>query len=211
MNLGANLSGLIQTGETLAANFAAGLGNLAGNIGAGIHAAIQTGETLAANFFASLPGLPALTLPNLMLSINAALSATLNAALQGLGQAGVALAAGLSGGLTGLINSGATLAGSLGGGLLGLAQTGDALATIWVNATQAVANQVADALAASVGVAFPGLFHAGETLALGLEGAANALIPTGGAVATSLEAALTDLGLSLQAGLDASLGIGVAA
>jgi hypothetical protein len=181
------------------------------NLGADINAALQTGETLAANFFASLPGLPALTLPNLMLSINAALSGSLNAALQGLGQVGVTLAAGLSGGLTGLINSGAILGGSLGGGLLGLAQTGDAIATIWTNTTQAVADQIAGALSATVGVGFPGLFHAGESFAVGLEDAANGLVQTGGTVVTSVEAALSDLGLSLQAALDASLGIGVAA
>lgn len=71
LNVGANLSGLIQTGETLAAHFGAGLGNLAANIGAGLNAAIQTGETLAANFIAASP---TLSLPSLMLSIDAALS-----------------------------------------------------------------------------------------------------------------------------------------
>jgi hypothetical protein len=99
----------------------------------------------------------------------------------------------------------------LGPGLLGLAQTGDTVATVWINATQAVAKQIAGALAATVGVGFPGLFQAGESLALGLEGAASGLVQTGGALVTSLVTTVTDLGLSLQAALDASLGIGVAA
>ncbi|OQZ87658.1 hypothetical protein BST11_26945, partial [Mycobacterium alsense] len=65
LNLGANLGGLIQTGEALAASFAANLGNLAGAFQAGINGAIQTGANLAANFLASLPGLPAIAIPNL--------------------------------------------------------------------------------------------------------------------------------------------------
>ncbi len=99
----------------------------------------------------------------------------------------------------------------MGGALTGLAQTGDALATIWMDTSQAVAGAIGGALEATVGVASPSLFDTGESIALGFQDAASALAQTGGNLATSVEVALTDLGLSLQAALNASLGIGIAA
>ncbi|MCV7379892.1 hypothetical protein H7K38_14685, partial [Mycobacterium alsense] len=112
LNLGANLGGLIQTGEALAASFAANLGNLAGAFQAGINGAIQTGANLAANFLASLPGLPAIAIPNL-----GALGVELSAALNGLG-------ASISGSLNAALNGSLNLGANLGG----LIQTGEALA-----------------------------------------------------------------------------------
>jgi hypothetical protein len=146
-----------------------------------------------------------------MLSINGGLSACLGAALNGLLEAGGTLTAGLTGGLAGLVTSGEALGDSLGAGLGGLAQTGGTLATIWTDTTAAVAKALAGGSESSVGVAFPGLFRTGEALAIGLEDAAARLAQTGGALTTSLEVALSDLGLSLRAALNASLGIGVAA
>jgi hypothetical protein len=206
LNLGANLGGLIQTGETLAANFAAGFGNVAGNIAAGINGAIQTGANLAANFFASLP---ALTLPNLMLSINAALGASLGGALNGLAQTGATLVAGLGGSLSGLLQAGEALGGSLAASLSGLTGTGNALAMIWENTAAQIGSALSGGLSATVGVGFPGLIGVGASLATGFAGATAALEQTGGTLVTSLSLALRDLALSLQAALNASLGIGV--
>jgi hypothetical protein len=55
------------------------------------------------------------------------------------------------------------------------------------------------------------LASAGAALATGIEGATTGLETTGGALLTSVGTALTDLELSIQAGLNASLGIGIAA
>ncbi|MCV7092480.1 hypothetical protein [Mycobacterium interjectum] len=203
MNLGASLGGLIQTGETLAANFAANLGNLAGNIAAGINGAIQTGENLAATFLASLP---ALNLPNLMLSINAALSASLGA---GLANAGLALEAGLTGGLSGVVQGLETLGGSLAGGLSGLTGTGAALANIWENTAAEVGGALSNGFSSSLAVGFPGLVNLGSSLVTGISGVTAGLEQAGGALGGSLYIALTNLLLSLRAALNASLGIGV--
>ncbi|WP_085244386.1 PE family protein [Mycobacterium paraense] len=92
-SLGGSLTGL-------AANLAAGLnglGSLAGNLGAGLNGALQTGATLAGNFLAALPGLPALTFPNL-----GPLGVQLSAALNGLG-------ANLNASLSGLLSGALTL------------------------------------------------------------------------------------------------------
>src|SRR5262249_43473000 len=141
LNGSLNLGGLIQTGETLAANFTAGLGNLAAGFQGALSGAIQTGETLAANLLASLPGLPALTFPNL-----GSLGVELSAALNGLGASlNASLNAALNGSLNlgpnlnGLIQAGETLAGNFGAnlgnlaagftaGLSGAIQTGETLA-----------------------------------------------------------------------------------
>ena len=64
----------------------------------GLNGAIQTGETLAANLIASLPGLPAITFPNL-----GALGVELSAALNGLG---ASLSASLNAALSGSLNLG---------------------------------------------------------------------------------------------------------
>jgi hypothetical protein len=74
-----------------------------------------------------------------------------------------------------------------------------------------VADALGGGLAGSAGVAFPGLFQTGESIAAGIGEAGAALAQTGGSLATSLEVAFNDLGASLQAALDASLGIGIAA
>jgi hypothetical protein len=66
-------------------------------------------------------------------------------------------------------------------------------------------------LSGSIGVAFPGFIGAGAALAAGVAGASAGLEQTGGSVVTSLDVALTDLELSLQAALSASLGVGAAA
>jgi hypothetical protein len=201
LNLGTNLNAFIQTGETLAANFA-------GNVAAGLNTAIQTGESLAANFAAALS---TLSIPNLGLSINAALSANLGVALNGLLQATGSLAGGLTGGLAGLVHAGETLGGSLATGLSGLAGTGNALVTIWENTAAQVGGALFGGFAATLGVGAPGVLGLAADLATGLSGAASTLEQTGGSVVVSINTALTDLELALQAAIEASLGIGVAA
>ncbi len=126
-------------------------------------------------------------------------------------QAGGVLAGGLTGGLAGVVGSVEALGGSLNASLNGLAQTGVALATIWANTTHAVADALAGGLSATVGVAFPGVFQTGESLAAGISGVLSGIGQTGGSLITSLQLALNDLGLSLQTALNASVGIGVTA
>ncbi|MCV7442551.1 hypothetical protein H7K33_09975 [Mycobacterium paraense] len=152
-----------------------------------------------------------LSLPNLGLSINGALSANLGAALNGLLQATGSLAGGLTGGLGGLVRAGEMLGGSLAAGLSGFAGTGNALAMIWENTAAQVGSALSGGFSSTVAVGAPGLIGLGSDLATGFAGATAALEQTGVSLVGSLSTALTDLELSLQAALDASLGISFAA
>jgi hypothetical protein len=77
--------------------------------------------------------------------------------------------------------------------------------------TYGVVEALSGGLAGSVGVAFPGLFQTAESLAGGLDGALSGIARTVDTLTTALEVALSGLGLSVQAAINASLGIGVAA
>jgi hypothetical protein len=119
-----------------------------------------------------------------------------------LGQTLHTLTAGLTGGLSGLIQTGEFVTNSLIGGLSALAQTGGSLTTIWFDAVGAVVNEVGGALGASLGVGLPGLLGTVGDVVEGLQGGLLGLTGTGGGVVTSMEVALRDLQLALQAAVD---------
>ncbi|WP_208024675.1 methyl-accepting chemotaxis protein [Mycobacterium marinum] len=177
------LNGLVQAGQTLAAN-------LAGSLGGGFNALIEVGQALAANLVGGF------SLPALAAQISAALQASFGASFP------EAVAA-FTGGLNGLVQAGQTLAanlaGSLGGGFNALIEVGQALAANLVGgfSLPALAAQISAALQASFGASLP------EAVAA-FTGGLNGLVQAGQALAAQISAAL-------QASFGASLPEAVAA
>ncbi|BCI88678.1 hypothetical protein NIIDMKKI_38840 [Mycobacterium kansasii] len=168
------VTGLLQTGQSLATS-------LAGGFGGGLSGLIQTGESLVA----SLAG--GLSLPALAAQLSAMLQASLGGSLP-------QLVAAVSGGLHGLVEVGQNftaalsavlnapaVVAALNGGLHGLVELGQTFVATLTGglSAPALAAQLSAMLQASLGGSFPQLVAA-------LNGGLNGLIQTGQSLATSL-------------------------
>ncbi|EPQ77987.1 PE family protein [Mycobacterium marinum] len=184
--IGAGLSGVVQTGQSLAGSFNAALSGMGTQLSAALSGSLSAGlpdlSSLGAQLGAGLSGDLSAGLPSVsgLVQTGQVLAGSFNDAVGGLGSRVAGVLSGAVGGelpdLSGLVQAGAVLMGGVGTALSGLGA------------------QLSAALSGSLGTAVPGL---------------SALIQTGESLAGGFNAALGTLGTQVSGMLSGGLGGGL--